>query len=116
MTTVLNTSTAEVTAPTSYVSRWIAQSHSAYQNKTNELFSPLSSSLCDFRTPTASCRTLPTIFAPIKSPVVIKPQTTTWQAQAKSRLDANTNISTDPSVSNIQPDNNVLQEKLHHVR
>ncbi|UJR23281.1 hypothetical protein I4U23_026298 [Adineta vaga] len=116
MTTVLNTSTAEATAPTSYVSRWIAQSHHAYQNKTNELYSPLSSSLCDFRTPSASCRTLPTIFAPIKSPVVMKPQTTTWQAQAKSRLDANITASKNQMTSLSPSDNNDIQEKLHHVR
>lgn len=115
MTTTLTTPTAEVTAPTSYVSRWIAQSHSAYQNKTNELYSPLSSSLCDFRTPLASCRTLPTIFAPVKSPAS-KPATTTWQAQAKSRLDASTRTPSERTSAFAPPDNNEIQEKLHHIR
>ncbi|CAF1188514.1 unnamed protein product [Adineta steineri] len=115
MTTVINTTNAEVTTPTSYVSRWIAQSHNTYQNKTNELYSPLSSSLCDFRTPSAACRTLPTIFSPIKSSTV-KPQTTTWQAQARSRLDAS-NTALNHMSSFTSSDNNIdLQEKLHHVR
>jgi hypothetical protein len=113
MTTVVNSSNSEVSTPTSYISRWIAQSHNAYQKKTNEFYSPSSS--CDFRPATTSCRTLPTIFAPVKQPI-IKHHTTTWQAQAKSRLDA-TNASNNAS-SFISPDNinNELQEKLHNLR
>ncbi len=112
MTTVVNTSNSEVTTPTSYVSRWIAQSHNAYQKKTNEFFSPSSptsssSSSCDFRT--ASNQTPPISRSSTKT-------TTTWQAQAKSRLDSvNTSTTVDSSfISSIN--NNELQEKLHRIR
>ncbi|CAF5100274.1 unnamed protein product, partial [Rotaria magnacalcarata] len=121
MTTIVTTSNSEVTTPTSYVSRWIAQSHSAYQNKTNEFYSPsssLSSSSCDFRTPTASNRTPPNLISP-------RTTITTWQAQAKSRLDAaaaaaaaiaasKTNDSSFILSMNIN--NNELQDKLQRVR
>ncbi|CAF1028819.1 unnamed protein product [Rotaria sordida] len=115
MTTIVSTSNSEVTTPTSYVSRWIAQSHNAYQNKTNEFYSPSSSSSssCDFRTPTASAKTPPSN---------ISPPTTTWQAQAKSRLDAAAAAAAaatthDSSfISSMNINNNELQEKLHRVR
>ncbi len=104
---VNNTSNSEVTTPTSYVSRWIAQSHNVYQKKTNEFYSPSSSSTSsDFQTPIGSCKP-----SPIK--------TTTWQAQAKSRLDAAaiaTQNSLITSSINNNNNNNELQEKLHRVR
>jgi hypothetical protein len=112
MTTVVNTSNSEVTTPTSYVSRWIAQSHNAYQKKTNEFYSPSSSpsSSCDFRT--ASNQT-----PPIISSTTLKPHTTTWQVQAKSRLDTTIATADDSSyISSINYNNNELQEKLHHIR
>jgi hypothetical protein len=109
----MTTINSEVTTPTSYVSRWIAQSHNAYQKKTNEFYLPSSptssssSSSCDFRT------------ASNKTPPINKPHTTTWQAQAKSRLDAAVTIAriNDSSFSStININNNELQEKLHRVR
>ncbi|CAF1034445.1 unnamed protein product [Rotaria sp. Silwood1] len=125
MTTVISTSNSEVTTPTSYVSRWIAQSHNAYQNKSNEFYSPSllsssssSSSSCDFRTPTASTKTPSNNV----SPTTLKSQTkTTWQAQAKSRSDAAAAAAAatthDPSfISSMNINNNELQEKLHSVR
>ena len=119
MTTIVNPSTTEVTTPTSYVSRWIAQSHHAYQKKTNEFYSPSSStpssaSSCDFRT--ASNQT-PSILPSTNKTPTFKSHTTTWQAQAKSRLDT-TITSTDDSsyLSAINYNNDELQEKLHRVR
>ena len=112
MTTVVNTPNSEVTTPTSYVSRWIAQSHNAYQKKANEFYSPSSSpsSSCDFRT--ASNQT-----PPIISATILKPHTTTWQAQAKLRLDATINPTDDsPYTIPVNYNNNELQEKLHHIR
>jgi hypothetical protein len=118
----MTTINSEVTTPTSYVSRWIAQSHNAYQKKTNEFYSPSSptsssSSSSDFRT--ASNKTPPTNLT-----TTLKPHTTTWQAQAKSRLDAaaaaaavNIARTNDSSfISTININNNELQEKLHRVR
>jgi hypothetical protein len=109
MTTVVSTSNSEVPTSTSYVSRWIAQSHNTYPKKTNEFYSPSSSS-CDFRTPTGIN----------KPPPVPKPHTTTWQAQAKSRLDAAAIAATTPHdsllPSSININNNELQEKLQRVR
>jgi hypothetical protein len=115
----MTTSNSEITTPTSYVSRWIAQSHNAYQKKINEFYSPSSptsssSSSCDFRT--ASNKTPPLHITSTKT-TTSKPHITTWQAQAKSRLDAMTPRTDDnlfPSTSNIT--NNELQEKLHRVR
>lgn len=125
MTIIVDTSTTEVTTPTSYVSRWIAQSHNTYQNKTNEFYTPSSpssssSSSCDFRTPTTSLKAPPPVIlktAPSKS------HKTTWQAQAKSRLDANIAAATatvpnrDSSfISSMNINNNELQDKLNRVR
>ncbi|CAF3965349.1 unnamed protein product, partial [Rotaria sp. Silwood2] len=130
MTTIVSTSNSEVTTPTSYVSRWIAQSHNAYQNKSNEFYSPSSpsssssSSSCDFRTPTASTKTPPSNI----SPTTLKSHTTTttWQAQAKSRLDAAAAATAAAAAAATTHDssfilsmninNNELQEKLHRVR
>ncbi len=105
MTSIVNTPNSEVTTPTSYVSRWIAQSHNAYQKKTNEFYSPTSStsSSCDFQTPSS------------KTPST----KTTWQAQAKSRLDsvnATTPSHESSFITSININNNELQEKLHRVR
>jgi len=113
----MTTINSEVTTPTSYVSRWIAQSHNAYQKKTNEFYSPSSptsssSSSCEFRT--ASNKT-----PPMNILSTLKPHITTWQAQAKSRLDAAVTIAriNDSSFSStININNNELQEKLHRVR
>jgi hypothetical protein len=112
MTSIVNTSNSEVTTPTSYVSHWIAQSHNAYQKKTNEFYSPSSSpSSCEFRTPIASTKPSPTKI------MTLKPHTTTWQAQAKSRLNAVVATTHDSSfTSSININNNELQEKLHRVR
>lgn len=115
MATFMTTSNSEVTTPTSYVSRWIAQSHGVYQTKPNEFYSPSSSSStssCDFRTPTASNRTSASLISP-------KSTKTTWQAQAKSRLDAAaaaTKNHESPFVLSMNTNNNELQEKLHRVR
>ncbi|CAF4318971.1 unnamed protein product [Rotaria socialis] len=116
MTTIVTTSNSAATTPTSYVSRWIAQSHSAYQNKTNEFYSPLSSlssSSCDFLTPTTSNRTPPNLISP-RIPI------TTWQAQAKSRLDAaavSASKTNDSSfILSMNINNNELQDKLQRVR
>ncbi|CAF4865061.1 unnamed protein product, partial [Rotaria magnacalcarata] len=73
---------------------------------------------CDFRTPTASNRTPPNLISP-------RTTITTWQAQAKSRLDAaaaaaaaiaasKTNDSSFILSMNIN--NNELQDKLQRVR
>jgi hypothetical protein len=118
MTTVINTSNSEVTTPTSYVSRWIAQSHNAYQKKTNEFYSSSSptsstSSSCDFRT--ASSKTPPMTISSTKT-AALKPHTTTWQAQAKLRLDAAAKIDDSSFTSSMHINNNELQEKLHRVR
>jgi hypothetical protein len=100
MTTVVTTSNSEVTTPASYVSRWIAQSHGKYQRKGNEYY--LSS--CDCRTSInkTSMR------------IHTNSQITTWQAQAKSRLDVTTTTNTSDSSTNIN--NNELQEKLTRIR
>jgi len=102
MTTVVSTSTTEVTTPTSYVSHWIAQSHGKYQKKANEYYS--SSSSCD-------CR--PSI---LKTSIKTNSNshTTTWQAQAKSRL--NTSTTTVSSDTLINNNNSELQEKLNRIR
>jgi hypothetical protein len=116
----MTTVNTEITTPTSYVSRWIAQSHNAYQKKTNEFYSPSSptsssSSSCDFRT--ASNKTSPSNISLTKT-TTLKSHTTTWQAQAKSRLDATTATTTNNSslASTININNNELQEKLHRIR
>lgn len=125
MTIIIGTSNNEVTTPTSYVSRWIAQSHNAYQNKTNEFYTPsspssLSSSSCDFRTSTASTKTAPSVIPKTTS---LRSHITTWQAQAKSRLDANTAAAAaaaanhDSSfISSMNINSDELQEKLNRVR
>ena len=124
MTTVVNTSNTEVTTPTSYVSRWIAQSHHVYQKKINEFYSPSSptpssSSSSDFRT--AFNQTPPISLSTIKTNS-FKPPTTTWQAQAKSRLNpANTTIDDSSHLSssinsNNNNNNHELQEKLYCIR
>ena len=116
MTTIVNNYKSDVTTPTSYVSRWIAQSHQAYQKKSNEFYSPPSpsssstSSSCDFRT--ASNQTPPIL---AKTNNLLKPLTTTWQAQAKSRSNPLTTSANEQSPpANIN--NHELQEKLHRVR
>lgn len=120
MTTVVNTSTTEVTTPTSYVSRWIAQSHHVYQKKINEFYSPSSptpssSSSSDFRT--AFNQTPPISISTIKTNSS-KPHITTWQAQARSRLNPpNTTIDDSSHLTSINDNNNnELQEKLFCIR
>lgn len=101
MTTVVSsTSNTEVTTSSSYVSRWIAQSHGKYQKRPDEYYSSLSSS-CDYPT------------SIIETPIKII--TTTWQAQAKSRVNptTTTNLTTSDTLAN---DNNALQDKLNRVR
>ncbi len=104
MTTVINTSNSEVTTPTSYVSRWIAQSHGKYQKKPDGYYS----SSCDYRTLTTSIITIPTK-SNSNSPI------TTWQAQAKSRSNASA-TTTNSDISAHDNNNNDLQEKLNRVR
>ena len=117
MTTVINTSNSEVTTPTSYISRWIAQSHNAYHNKTKEFYSSSSISSSDSRTPTVSTKNSPAIISPI-SIAELKNPTTTWWAQAQSRLDASSTTTNNDSlfISSIDTNNNELQEKLHRIR
>jgi hypothetical protein len=105
MTTVVSTPNTEVTTPTSYISRWIAQSHGNYQKKANEYYS--SSSSLDYRTST--------IQSPIKNHHS-NSHITTWQAQAKSRLNTTTNITSNLSVNDYPNNNNQLQEKLNRIR
>jgi hypothetical protein len=104
MTTVVTTSNTEVSTPTSYVSRWIAQSHESYQKKNNEYY-------------TSSCNYRSSAIIPILKPSTklnSNPHITTWQAQAKTRLDATVTTITSDSSNNIN--NNELQDKLNRVR
>jgi hypothetical protein len=97
MTTIVSTSNSEVTTPTSYVSRWVAQSHGKYQRKSNEYYSS-SSSLCDYH-----------------QSITNQIPTTTWQAQAKSRINkTTTNIISDTLANDNN--NNEIQEKLNRIR
>lgn len=97
-TTVVSTPKNEVTTPTSYVSHWIAQTHSNYQRKSNEFYLPSSSKYY----PSVS-----------KDSILSSQSTTTWQAQAKSRL----KISADRNLFETSiHDNNDLQDKLHRIR
>ncbi len=100
MTTFVSTSNTEVTTPASYISRWIAQSHGNYEKKPDEYYT----SSCDYRT--SITKTLNKIDS--------NPHpTTTWQAQAKARLNTTVNnITSDTPVNN----NNELQEKLNRIR
>lgn len=119
----MTTSNSEIPIQTSYVSRWIAQSHNAYQKKFNEFYSPssptssTSSSSCEFRT--ASNQTPPlhiTTTITTKNTNTLKPHITTWQAQAKSRLDVITPRPDESLFPLINNNNNDLQEKLHRIR
>ena len=101
MTTVVSAINTEINTPTSYVSRWIAQSHGTYQKKGDEYY-PLPSS--DYRSSI--------VHIPIQTPS--NPPTTTWQAQAKTR----SIISSTSHTANISSDQNnqELQNKLKHIR
>ncbi|CAF1213692.1 unnamed protein product [Rotaria sordida] len=112
MTTMVTTTNSEVTTPTSYVSRWIAQSHGKYQRKSNEYYS----SSCNYQTSTTTTTTTPIIKMPTKTN--LNSRTTTWQAQAKSRLENTTTTITSDSLLNTSntTNNNELQEKLNRVR
>ncbi|CAF2746236.1 unnamed protein product [Rotaria sp. Silwood2] len=113
MTTVVTTTNSEVTTPTSYISRWIAQSHGTYQKKPDEYYS----SSYDYKTPPSLPTTaIPIIKIPTKT--TLNSRTTTWQAQAKSRLDNTTTTMTSDSLLNTSNNinNNELQEKLNRVR
>jgi len=101
MTTVVSTPNTEVSIPTSYISRWIAQSHGNYQKKANVYYS----SSLDYRRST--------IEIPIKN-YHSNSHITTWQAQAKSRLNT-TNITSNLFINDYQ-NNNELQDKLNRVR
>ena len=105
MTTVVSsTPTIDVSPPTSYVSRWVAQSHGGYCNKANEFYplssptSTSSSTSCDYRTPPSTKTSLATA-------------TTTWQAQARSRLNPSSTPA-EPSPTN----NDEFQEKMQWIR
>jgi hypothetical protein len=104
MTTIVSTQNTDITTPASYVSRWIAQSHGNYQKKMNDYYASLSS--LDYRTST--------IEIPIKNHHS-NSHITTWQAQAKSRLNSTTNITSNLSV-NEYSNHNEVQEKLTRVR
>ncbi|CAF1387872.1 unnamed protein product [Adineta ricciae] len=126
MTTVVSTSNPDVNAPTSYVSRWIAQSHGKYQKRANEYFS----ATYDYRTKTTTGST--TTISIIKIPARASPHShmTTWEAQAKTRSDGTTIIPASSDLSfpayviqnhninnnNNNNNNNDLQEKLNRVR
>lgn len=111
MTTVVTASNSEVTAPTSYVSRWIAQSHVSYQKKSDDYYS----STCDCRISTS-----PTMVHNVKIPTKLNSNvhTTTWQAQARTRLE--NMVPTMTSGPTLNTSNNVinsdLQEKLDRIR
>ena len=126
MTTVVSTSNPDVNAPTSYVSRWIAQSHGKYQKRANEYFS----ATYDYWTKTTTGST--TTISIIKIPARASPHShmTTWEAQAKTRSDGTTIIPASSDLSfpayviqnhniinnNNNNNNNDLQEKLNRVR
>ncbi|CAF0748452.1 unnamed protein product [Rotaria sp. Silwood1] len=110
MTTVVTTTDSEVTTPISYVSRWIAQSHGNYQKKSDEYYS----SSCDCQNSTTTA--IPIVN--ISTNTNFDSHTTTWHAQAKSRLDNTTTTMTSDSLLNTSNNinNNELQEKLNRVR
>ncbi|UJR25628.1 hypothetical protein I4U23_006980 [Adineta vaga] len=124
MTTIISTSNPDVNAPTSYVSRWISQSHGKYQKRANEYFS----SSYDYQTKTSMGST--TTISIIKIPAKGNPNShmTTWEAQAKTRSDGTIIIpaSSDSSFHasiihnnsncNNNNNNNDLQDKLNRVR
>ncbi len=120
MTTVVSAPNSEVTTPTSYVSRWIAQSHGKYQRKSKEYYTPS----YDYRTtatrPSSSSSSTTTISI-IKIPSTSTSPMTTWEAQAKTRPDVTTtsSITSDSSLNTsiiVNNNNNELQEKLNQVR
>ncbi len=124
MTTVVSAPNSEVTTPTSYVSRWIAQSHGKYQRKSKEYYTPS----YDYRTKTAtssssssSSSSSTTTISIIKIPSTSTSPMTTWEAQAKTRPDVTTTspITSDSSLNTsiiVSNNNNELQEKLNQVR
>ncbi len=122
MTTVVSAPNSEVTTPTSYVSRWIAQSHGKYQRKSKEYYTPS----YDYRTtttttPSSSLSSSTTTISIIKIPSTSTSPMTTWEAQAKTRPDVTTtsSITSDSSLNTsiiVNNNNNELQEKLNQVR
>ncbi|CAF1445500.1 unnamed protein product [Rotaria magnacalcarata] len=111
MTTVVTNSNSEVSTPTSYVSRWIAQSHGKYHKKPEDYYS----STCDCQISSS------TIMAPIMQVPTnsnFNPPITTWHAQAQSRLQNTATTMFSNSSFNLTKniDNNELQEKLNRVR
>lgn len=103
MTSVVAASNSDVTTPTSsYVSRWIAQSHGGYAKKSNDFYafssptSTLSSAKSDFRT-SIHHGTSPT---------------TTWQAQARLKTENDLSMCQPTSLNN----NLEFQEKMTSIR
>ena len=101
MTTMVTNSDSEVSAPTSYVSRWIAQSHGKYHKKPDDYYS----STCDCQI-SASTTMVPIMQMPTNTNFS-PPPTTTWQEQAQSRLQniattlfSNSSFSSTNNISN----------------
>ena len=107
MTTVIANSNHDVTTPNSYVSRWIAQSQVAYPKRTNGFYSLSSSYDCPISVEDSFIRSSTSHHS--RSP------TTTWKAQARSRLDPS-NYSTSSHKPSIDIHDHELQEKLQKIR
>ena len=110
MATIISTSKFEVSPSASYASRWVARSHRSYEKKASDYYT----SSCDGQTLITTA--IPTNKAFTKTN--LNSHTTTWQAQARSKLDvtATTRLSNSSLNTSNDINNNELQEKLSRAR
>lgn len=105
MTSIIATPSTDINTPTSYVSRWIAQSHGSFQKRSNGHYSSSSSCECSPAVNSLLIQTLP------EKQTLLLP--TTWKVQARARLNSSNSSKTNSQSAETQDQD--FQEKLQNI-